>query len=710
MTPSNTALTLRNALSLTLGLLATSCSTTSSSTRVAGGQRGPVAFPEGSTLLVTQDTSFKQGTYLRPALGEDGRQGAILLEDLDGVTVDLSGIELRGAAAGTDLALCVGWGIVVRGCTDVTLRGGRIGGYKACIVVENSSGITVEGVEFDGWYGQRLQSTVTAENGADWLWPHENDRAEWLVNYGAAISVTRGHEITISNCKGRHGQNGILLTRTEGSEVFDNDFSFLSGWGLGMFRSSENKISHNAFDYCVRGYSHDVYWRGQDAAGILMYERSSNNVVAHNSATHCGDGISIFGGNDIVGGRGLERGETEVGGSDGNLIFDNDLSFAVGTSLKVSFSAHNVATKNRLSGSHQFGVLGSYSSNLLLFGNEVHGTLGSGISIEHAQDCLIAQNSIRDNLKGIELFWDEDPQYVDGPFGEQRDTDSRGHWVLSNTLADNDLDLRLAQTTEVAFANNRFPIENRRLEILGLEAEGRPDMDEFLVREWMSGPDGSRPSGLIRESTLRPWDGRGHPRLEEVRNQRAPVVSGRKVVIAEPGEGALETIVMGEWGPWDHRSMEDRPSQRFPGGLLAQAEWDAVWFPWNPSTSDPRGDVDAWRALRSEPYLRRTVANWASPWPGNEIRKVVGNEYFGLIADTQVTLPKGGWYELTVTSDDGVRVSIDGSIVLEDWTWHSAKEQSTSIELEAGNHTIDLEYFQIYGAAALIVHLEAVEL
>jgi len=710
MTLSNHSPAPWTALTLTLGLLATSCSSTRGSVGVTGIRSGPVHFSEGTTYEVTQDTSFKRGTYLRPAQGDDGRQGAILLENLDRVTLDLTGVDLRGMPEGTALDECMGWGIVIRSCTDVTIRGGRIGGYKACIVVDNSTSVTIEGVEFDGWYSQRLQSTATAENGADWLWPHENDRAEWLINYGAAISVTRGRDIRIQDCKGRHGQNGILLTSTETSEVFDNDFSFLSGWGLGMFRSSSNKVGHNAFDYCVRGYSHDVYWRGQDAAGILMYERCNDNVVAHNSATHCGDGISIFGGNDIVGGRALERGETETGGSDGNLFFDNDLSYAVGTSLKVSFSSSNVAIKNRLSGSHEFGVQGAYSSNLLLFANEIHGTLGSGISIEHGQDCLIAQNSIRDNLKGIDLFWDEDPQYVNGPYGEQRDTDSRGHWILANTLADNDLDLGMVLTTAVAFANNRFPIENRRLEILGLEAEGRPHLEELVVREWMSGPDGSRPSGLIRESSLRPWDGRGHPRLEEVRNQRAPQVPGKRDVMAKPDQQGLETIVMGEWGPWDHHSNEERPSQRFPGGLLAHSEWDAVWFPWNPSTSDPRGDVEAWRALRSKPYLRRTVGNWSSPWPGNEVRKIVGNEYFGLIARTEITLPKAGWYEFTVTSDDGVRLTLDGSTLVEDWTWHSAKEQSAAIELEAGSHWLDLEYFQIYGAGALTVHLEAIDL
>lgn len=666
-------------------------------------------FPEGETLVVDGDLRLEPGSYLRPALGKAGQDGAILLDGLSGVTLDLSGVELLGSDRGADLESSLGWGIIIRGCNDVTVKGGRIGGYKACVVVEDSTAVTIEDVEFDGWYGQRLLSTVTAENGADWLWPHENDRGEWLSNYGAAISVARGQDIVIRDCRGRHGQNGILLTRVKGSRIYDNDFSFLSGWGLGMFRSSGNMISRNSFDYCVRGYSHEVYWRAQDAGGILMYERCSGNKIVYNSATHCSDGISLYGGNDIVEGRARQRGEPDAGGCDNNLFYGNDLSFAVSSSFKVQFSSQNTLVKNKLSGSHMYGLEARYVNNLVVFRNEVHGTLGGGISVEHGQESLIAQNSIRDNLKGIELVWSDEPRYSEGPFGKVRDTSSRGHWVLSNTLADNDLDLRMVKSTGVTFANNRYPIENRRLEILGLEAENNPGLDELIVREWMSGPDGSRPSGLINTSTLRPWDGRGHPLLEEVRGLRAPRAPGERRAVSEEGEGGLQTIVMGQWGPWDFDGDELRPSQRFPGGLLAETSWQAIWFPWNPATGDPRGDVEAWRRLRFQPYLKKTVGNWSSPWADKDVRKIVGNEYFGIIANTEVTLPHSGLYELTVASDDGVRVSIDGEVAFEDWTWHSPKEASTIVELEAGLRRLDLEYFQIYGSAALTIHLEPVD-
>src|SRR5690606_21596369 len=123
---------------------------------------------------------------------------------------------------------------------------------------------------------------------------------QWRKNYGAAICIEDSKTVTVVGSKCRRSQNGLLLDRVEKSKIYDNDFSFLSGWGLGMWRSNENVVSRNAFDFCVRGYSHGVYNRGQDSAGILMFEQCSRNVIAENSVTHGGDGIFGFAGKEAL--------------------------------------------------------------------------------------------------------------------------------------------------------------------------------------------------------------------------------------------------------------------------------------------------------------------------------------------------------------------------------------------------------------------------
>ena len=308
---------------------------------------------------------------------------------------------------------------------------------------------------------------------------------------------------------------------------------------------------------------------------------------------------------------------------------------------------------------------------------------------------------------GLELYWDEDEHLVTGPFGKYHDTSSSGHWIVGNTFADNDTDVNLFRSTGLTFVENRFSGANRSLVLSDLHAAEDAAMPEREVLEWVQGAGGSRPSGHLHETTIASPAGRKHGRLTALREFQEPEVPGTLVTpLHERGEeGGLETIVIGEWGPWDFRSGEPRPAVRNPGGVLAGARWDASWFLWDEATEDPRGDLDAWRALRYEPVIRKTVGNWMNPWVDDDVRKAVGNDHFGVIASTRARVRKTTSYRLTVVSDDGIRLSIDGGVVLEDWTWHAPKTQMAVIELERGIHTFDMEYFQIGGASALSIDL-----
>ena len=59
-------------------------------------------------------------------------------------------------------------------------------------------------------------------------------------------------------------------------------------------------------------------------------------------------------------------------------------------------------------------------------------------------------------------------------------------------------------------------------------------------------------------------------------------------------------------------------------------------------------------------------------------------------------------YTLTTLSNDGVRVWIDGVLVIDNWTQHTAKEDSAVVELVAGRkYDIQIEYFQLGGTATM---------
>jgi hypothetical protein len=644
---------------------------------------------------------FAPGTYLRPRGTSDS--AVLHFADLDGIVLDLTDVELRGQVVDADLDKAAGIGITLRNCRNVEVKGGLIGGFKVCVAVENCTDVKISGMHCDGWFGQRLRSTRYSEDLTDWLRPHENDKREWRTNYGAAISVEGSSGVTIDNCRGRRGQNGILLTQVTDSEVYDNDFSFLSGWGLGMYRSSNNVISHNVFDYCIRGFSHDVYWRGQDSAGILMFESCSENVVARNSATHSGDGVFLYGGNDIV-----ERGRNGATGSNNNVFAENDLRYAVANSLEATFSRGNAVLNNDLSGSHQHGIWGGYSADMLIRGNTIDRTIGGAITIEHGQDCVVQDNHIAQNEMGVEFYWDSDPALVDGPFGRSNDTSSRGHWILGNTFEANVLDVVVRQTQALVFHGNTYQPGTREPYFANVSADADATLDSMTVQRWLDALNGAYPSGNLSDTTLNPWVGQEPELVKEWAAWTLPELPGSHETRAESRDefgGGLESIVMTEWGPWDFRSGQPRPKERRAGGLLAQSSWNATWFRWKPNESDPRTSERAWRSRANSPILRDEVSSFVNPWSSEEKRRAIGNDFFGLFAATNIILEESGTFELSVVSDDGIRVFVNEELVLEDWTLHAPKRDERTLELDKGEHIIRIEYFQIQGAAALVLEL-----
>jgi hypothetical protein len=127
-----------------------------------------------------------------------------------------------------------------------------------------------------------------------------------------------------------------MLTGCNNGNYWNNNFSFLSGIGIGIYRCNGNKIMHNRLDWCVRGYSHGVYQRGQDSAGILVYEQSSENIFAYNSVTHSGDGFFLWAGQYTM--------DTGQGGCNDNLLYGNDFSHAPTNGIEMTLAVTKCST------------------------------------------------------------------------------------------------------------------------------------------------------------------------------------------------------------------------------------------------------------------------------------------------------------------------------------------------------------------------------
>ena len=89
--------------------------------------------------------------------------------------------------------------------------------------------------------------------------------------------------------------------------------------------------------------------------------------------------------------------------------------------------------------------------------------------------------------------------------------------------------------------------------------------------------------------------------------------------------------------------------------------------------------------------FRRGAANTV------DLRLARRNEHFGLVFEGVLHAPAAGEYSFEAASDDGVRVSVDGKVVIEHDGLHGAALRKGSAALTAGTHRVRVEYFA-YGA------------
>jgi len=102
--------------------------------------------------------------------------------------------------------------------------------------------------------------------------------------------------------------------------------------------------------------------------------------------------------------------------------------------------------------------------------------------------------------------------------------------------------------------------------------------------------------------------------------------------------------------------------------------------------------------LSGPPLLQRVESainnNWGAGSPGAPIQP----DFFSARWTGTFTL-EGGSYLLRARTDDGVRVRVDGALVIDDWNLHSATERTHTMTLSAGVHTFVVEYFENQGDA-----------
>jgi parallel beta-helix repeat protein len=248
-------------------------------------------------MHITQSVTIKKGTYHLD--GADSlSQGAIIIEG-NNITVDFNGAVISGNSNEENPDRFKGTCIIIKSGRNITLKNLTVKGYKVGLMARGINGLHINNADFSYNFRQHLNSNRQREDLADWQSYHHNEGDEWL-RFGAGIYLRDCDSMDIHNTTVTNGQCGLMMTNCNGGLIYNNNFSFNSGLGIGMYRSSGNRIMYNKVDWNVRGFSFGVYYRGQDSAGILVFENSSNNVFAYNSVTHSGDGLFLWAGQSTM--------------------------------------------------------------------------------------------------------------------------------------------------------------------------------------------------------------------------------------------------------------------------------------------------------------------------------------------------------------------------------------------------------------------------
>lgn len=684
-------------------------------------------------LVITKSTRFRPGTYRLPTRAHD--DSALIVIRGDSLTIDFTGVVLEGMSPDSNPDLAAGVAIRIDGGRNIRIVGARIRGYKVGILASGTRGLEIRGSNLSHNWKPRLFSVVEHESLADWLSFHNNEGNEWR-RFGAAMYLDNVSGGLIQGNTVTQGMNALLMNRVDHVTIRDNNFSFNSGLGIGLYRSSDNTIVRNSVDFNIRGYSHGFYRRGQDSAGILLYEQSNNNVVALNSATHGGDGLFLWAGNYTM--------NTGQGGSNDNVFYANDFSFAPANGMEATFS-RNTFVANIAEG-NDYGLWGGYSFDSRIVAN-CFANNRYGIAIEHGQQNSIVANKFIGDSTAIRL-WGDSIQPSDWGYPKHRDTRSREYLIERNAYEGTSRRLQLANSSGVQL-QDAAPINSDRNQAVGSSSDLRPPTSSkcnaipsvpsdqaylipalpgvlreiprqsvprrhrsaIIVDEW--GPydylypklwpaDSTRavPLRLAVHGPPGTWTLVGRAGVQDISASSGRIGDTIRVT-PRPDSAGLWEVVMEYKGAATVSALGERKAAgqavRFSYGRFEPPiAWKFRAWAWADSL-DPRREGN-WERLTTGPVLLdRTMPRLDFMWFRPTMPELP-QARFAVEAIGSVTLPRGD-YTIRTISDDGVRVWVDGRLLLDNWTLHGSEPDYAP--LTRGTHEIKVQYFQIEGWAEL---------
>ena len=118
-----------------------------------------------------------------------------------------------------------------------------------------------------------------------------------------------------------------------------------------------------------------------------------------------------------------------------------------------------------------------------------------------------------------------------------------------------------------------------------------------------------------------------------------------------------------------------------------------------PTTTDWWAEYYNNTTLSGTPAVTRNDTTLNFDWGYGSPATGINADYFSARWTKNVAFASAATYLFSATVDDGVRVWVDGSIVIDKWYEQSRTTHTGSIYLAAGTHQIKVEYFEATGTA-----------
>ncbi len=181
--------------------------------------------------------------------------------------------------------------------------------------------------------------------------------------------------------------------------------------------------------------------------------------------------------------------------------------------------------------------------------------------------------------------------------------------------------------------------------------------------------------------------------------------------IAVIGPGAAGGMPLGGYSGWGQPTVSVVDGIKAKVGEDAKVNWvSGSQYGGPPSVpvipaecyTDLKGEYFANRDMSGTPDLTREDSRIDFDWSSKAPALSVPRTNFSVRWTGKLTAPEGGEYVLAATSDDGVRVWLDGNVVLENWTIHPPTTDRVRIQVRKGRPMdFRVDYYQAEGQAEM---------